>query len=141
MKRLSIYRQDPAPEQVQMAREFGTDAIELNLPETMREHLPLPAGYALSDDTGSLIKMAGCVLPHTDQWIGRGTAGPRAQRSLFWVLSGAVHIKVDGFGAAAMLAGDWVVFDHRREHMVLADGEWLGVAIQIAPIREKAGAA
>ena len=34
-----------------------------------------------------------------------------------------------------MKAGDWVTFDHRREHMVLGSKQWLAAAWQLKPVR------
>ena len=85
---------------------------------------------------GCLIKMNRCVMPHSDQWLGGWDSRPRKQRSFFWVLKGKVFFKSDGYEHIEMSAGDWVVFDHRREHMVLADAAWLGAAWQMRPVHK-----
>lgn len=135
MKTLDIHHKKPSKSHLIVAREHGGDSLDEKPPGEFYNGAPEVPGFERAEN-GCLIKMDRCVMPHTDHWLQDFGRGPRMQRSLFWVLEGNVQFKVDGARHIEMGAGDFVVFDHRREHMVLADGEWLGAAWQLQPCRK-----
>ena len=129
MKRLDVHRCKVSEQHLRMVEDLGSDSLDANAPDEFYVDGPLLPGSERVED-GSLISVTGNISPHTDTWLGRGN--PRKQRSLFWLIKGAVQMKVDGYKHVEMRAGDFVVFDHRMEHLVMADGAWLGAAWQIS---------
>jgi hypothetical protein len=135
LKTLDIHRQAVLPRHLAQAEEFGDDSLDSKPPESFYEGCPQVPGFDRAEP-GCLLAMCKCVMPHSDTWLGDWDRVPRVQRSFFWLLSGEVTFKVDGYAHRQMQAGDWVVFDHRREHMVLADDYWRGAAWQLRASRK-----
>ena len=133
MKQLSVHQCRPSPSHLRLASQFGGKDLEQMDCETaaaFHRHTPEAPGFVRAEP-GCLIKMRGNVIPHVDTWLGDFRQKPRVQRSLFWVLRGWVMFKVHGLQSLSMFAGDWVLFDHRREHLVMSDGRWMGAAWQM----------
>jgi len=132
---MGICRHAVLPKHLAQAEEFGDETLDSNPPESFYDGCPQVPGFERAEP-GILLAMRGCVMPHTDMWLGRWDRRPRKQRSFFWLLAGKVTFKIDGFAHRPMAPGDWVIFDHRREHMVLADDDWLGAAWQLRASRK-----
>jgi mannose-6-phosphate isomerase-like protein (cupin superfamily) len=122
----------PSEHHIGLAEEFGRDSLDNPPPDEFYPGSPELAGLDRAEP-GCLMAMDRCVDPHVDTWLGDWRRPPRKQRTFFWVLQGRVCFKVDGDKHLQMQPGDWVVFDHRREHMVLANTKWLGAAWQLTP--------
>ena len=131
MKTLKTETHTPSRHHIVLAAKFGNDFLDAPAPEEFFNGSPQVTKYERAE-SGILIKIKGCVKPHTDNWMVAHGRIPKTQRSLFWVLKGTPIFKVDGFEAIGMRPGDFVIFDHRIEHMVLADGSWMGAAWQMA---------
>lgn len=135
MKTMDIHRHAVLPRHLAHAEEFGDDTLDSKPPESFYDGCPDVPGFERAEP-GCLLAMSKCVMPHTDPWLGDCDRVPRTQRSFFWLLSGEVTFKVDGFAHRPMKPGEWVIFDHRREHMVLANADWRGVAWQLRASRK-----
>ncbi len=122
---------------VDKARKYGDDSFGATL-DTMKQEifklLPdvTPFGYEVSH--GSAIMLSGLVYvgPHTDPSVGV----LNTSHSVFGLLSGGKNLQlfVRGNGkwdVTQMVPGDWVLFEDDKEHMVLADTKWTGVAVQV----------
>ena len=122
---------------VYMARKYGDKAFDATL-DTMKQEifklLPdvAPFGYEVSH--GSAIMLSGlvCVGPHTDPSVGV----LNTSHSVFGLLSGGKNLQLfvrdnDKWDVTQMRPGDWVLFEDDKEHMVLADTKWTGVAVQV----------
>ena len=135
MKTLESHHCKPTAKHRKLARKNGDESLDQMMPTEFYAGCPDVPGYERAE-IGCLMRVRGCVMPHTDNWLGDFGAGPRHQRSFFWMLAGKVHFKQDGAKSTVMYAGDWLVFDHRREHMVLSDnGLWMGAAWQLRPTK------
>jgi hypothetical protein len=132
MKTLEIHNCTPTARHVSLVEQHGTDTLDQTPVADFYPACPEADGYERAE-YGCLIRISGCVRAHTDTWLGDWDKCPRKQRSVFWLLQGELQFKVDGAKAIDMRSGDWVLFDHRREHMVLTDEEWLGAAWQVRP--------
>ena len=136
MKILELNRFKPSSRHVKLAYAHGSETLDDKPPQEFYEGCPLVSGFEIAEP-GCLIKMRRCVMPHCDQWLGDWGSRPRKQRSFFWVLKGEVVFKSDGYKHLEMSSGDWVVLDHRREHMVLSNSKWLGAAWQLRQVRKR----
>jgi len=48
---------------------------------------------------------------------------------MFWLLRGNLWIQA-GADAQEMSSGDWVLFDDTVNHCVVAEKQWVGIAVQ-----------
>ena len=92
---------------------------------------PLPEGWHYALDTAIALKLKGRCDPHRDDFMGTGPAAAHA--SLFWLFSDSSKrpsaLMVED-QAQDMRAGQWVLFEDQKLHAFLADGTWVGVAVQ-----------
>lgn len=107
-------------------------------------HIPAYSGWKMF---GSILLKLKNVEPHEDPWTGPTTisvkrgvfhrSSPRARRAVFWVLDAGKNAKhglwfgTEGSKPIKMKTNDYVVFDDRRLHWVIADNFWLGVSAQM----------
>ena len=121
----------PFKRHIDCAMKYGDGFLSEPPPYSFYKDSPVIDGWERGEP-GILIYMHGCVWPHTDEWTGFGGLRSSAkQLTLFWLLKGKVTFKVDGEKHVNMVRGDYVVFDHRKEHMVFAKGMWCGAAWQL----------
>lgn len=111
------------------ADESFTRYISVSLDE-----LPAPPdGWELNLDTTIALKLRGYCDPHRDDYQGRGPAGT-PHLNLFWLVSDTSRrlssLMVEGM-SVRMKPGDWAVFDDAQLHAFLADGTWMGLAVQM----------
>ena len=109
------------------------ESFTRNVALTADELPPAPEGWVMDQDTLIAVKLRGYCDPHTDEFLGRG-APDTAHKSLFWLVSDTSKrrskLMADGT-YLDMLPGDWAVFDDSQLHAFLADGTWVGVAVQM----------
>lgn len=122
---------------VDRARKYGDDSFAVLLDTTKQEIFKLlpdvtPFGYEVS--YGSAIMLSGlvCVGPHTDTSVGI----LKTRHAVFGLLSGGKNLQLfvrdnDEWVITRMRPGDWVLFEDHKEHMVLADTKWTGIAVQV----------
>jgi hypothetical protein len=129
MKKLIVYNKEPKHRHVKICKKYGDDNLMENIPNEFYAGIPKIKGF-VRYETGTLMMMDHSISPHTDTWIYR-YGNPRMQRTIFWMLCGSVIFKVDGYESTTMTCGDYVIFDHRHEHMVFAYELWLGASWQV----------
>ncbi len=95
--------------------------------------LPIPpAGWKYHLDTAVGVKLKGYCDPHEDPFFGDGD--PKSHRSVFWLLSDTSrrtsHLIANG-QSASLQPNQWAFFDDADMHAFLADGTWIGLAVQL----------
>lgn len=122
---------------VSLVREKGNDTFAIKL-DTLDEEIfnLLPNvsrfGYEVSHKSGVMLANLVCVEPHTDPSVGRLDTS----HAVFGLLSGGKNLQLfvrdnDEWVITRMRPGDWVLFEDHKEHMVLADTKWTGIAVQV----------
>jgi hypothetical protein len=111
-----------------VADESFTRTISLDPAE-----LPsLPGGWKYELETAIGLKIKEFCDPHSDEYHGRGE--PSQTASFFWLFRDSSHRQtylVAGENNLRMNAGDWAVFDDGRQHALMAQGTWKGIAVQV----------
>ena len=134
-------RQLPTPAQKRMVRAVADDSFMNSLPKDIGN---VPCGDRWRHDvtTGITLRMRS-VDPHKDDWVG---CGPRPLRyaAVFWLVdmprySLPIILQV-GAVIHKMVPGDYVIFDDRVLHSVVAHNVWYGCAYQVRPIAARAKA-
>lgn len=136
-KSLKIATRHKPRKLVDKARKYGGGSFDALLDTTKQEIFKLlpditPFGYEVSH--GSAIMLSGlvCVGPHTDTSVGI----LKTCHAVFGLLSGGKNLQLfvrdnDEWVITRMRPGDWVLFEDHKEHMVLADTKWTGIAVQV----------
>ena len=88
--------------------------------------LPTIPSWSPDRHTNTCLRLRN-VEPHTDDFIGLGR--PKTWRGMFWLLRGNLWIQA-GADAQEMSSGDWVLFDDTVNHCVVAEKQWVGIAVQ-----------
>ena len=127
---------------VNMARKYGDDSFGAScdtMDEDLSKLLPdvIPSGFQVSHHSAIMLSGLVCVGPHTDPSVGI----LKTRHSMFGLLSGGKNLKLyvrdnGRWSVFKMSPGDWVVFEDGKEHMVLADTAWSGIAIQVKKVNE-----
>ena len=122
---------------VSMVRERGNDSCGVALDTTNKEIFNLlpnvtPFGFEASHDSGIMLANLVCVDPHTDPSVGL----LHTSHSVFGLLAGGKDLRLfvrnnDEWIVTKMRPGNWVLFEDCKEHMVLAESKWCGVAFQV----------
>jgi hypothetical protein len=89
-------------------------------------HMPNISGWMPAPETNVCLRTKN-VHPHEDTFVGDGSR--KNWRNVFWLLDGDLWIQV-AKAAQHMRSGDWVLFDDRTMHCVIADRKWTGIAVQ-----------
>ena len=148
----------PTKAQLAEIRRSADDSFCSSAEPSFMSNFPYvwPGSQRWSFDTDSpvLLKLKN-VEPHDDPWAGRHKSNfdfdnppagwnesgePLERLAIFWVLTIANrprHTSIIHFGCGSdfekLKAGDFVVFDDRIPHWVMADMLWHGASIQLAP--------
>lgn len=113
-------------------RAVADDSFGAQLPVRVEELPPLPAGWTYDLSTLTALRLKGNCDPHADMYVG-DRDDIVEHHSLFWLLEDSSRRRssvMAGGEAAPMLPDDWVFFDDAKIHALLADGTWMGLAIQ-----------
>lgn len=101
--------------------------------EISESELPCaPEGWEYQVSTAIGLKLKGYCEPHEDTYLGPGER--QEHRSLFWLLSDTSRRRsylIANGTSARMAPGTWAFFDDSRMHAFLADGTWVGLAVQL----------
>ena len=97
-----------------------------------------PNGFDMPCFPGWVVDpLSGCALeirnvdPHTDDWVGKNPP-PRRRAAIFWLMRSSSHIWLQvGNDAVYMNQWDYVLFDDRKMHSVIARQTWVGCAYQV----------
>jgi len=104
-------------------RHFEISEAELRVP---------PEGWRYQLSTAIALKLKGYCDPHNDPYLGEGNE--EIHRSVFWLFSDTSkrpsHLIANGM-SVQMIPGSWAFFDDSQMHAFLADGTWIGLAIQL----------
>lgn len=95
---------------------------------------PAPEGWAFDLGTAIAVKLRGYCDPHQDAYAGGREVA--SHRSFFWLISDTSRRTSKLIAEAEsreMSPGDWAIFDDSKMHAFLADGTWIGVAVQMVP--------
>ena len=92
-------------------------------------------GYDLSHNSGVMLAGMVYVEPHEDMPVGDLVTS----KAIFGLLSGGKNFKLfvrngEDWDFRDMVPGAWVLFEDHKEHMVMSDTPWCGVAIQVKEI-------
>ena len=134
-------RQAPTPAQRRIVRVVADDSFMSSLPKDIGD---VPCGDMWRHDVSSGITLRmRSVDPHKDDWVGGGPR-PRRYAAVFWLVdmsrySLPIILKV-GAVIHKMVPGDYVIFDDRVLHSVVAHNVWYGCAYQVRPIEAMAKA-
>ena len=116
---------------LQRVKAVADESFTCTVTLTVDDLPPLPEGWHYALDTAIALKLKGRCDPHRDDFMGAGPAAAHA--SLFWLLSdtskrpSALMVEDQ---SQDMRAGQWVLFEDQKLHAFLADGTWVGVAVQ-----------
>ena len=92
--------------------------------------MPCFPGWEVDPLSGIALKIRN-VEPHTDDWVGKNPL-PRRRASIFWLMRSRDHIWLHvGNDAVRMEPFDYVLFDDRKMHSVIARQTWVGCAYQV----------
>ena len=114
----------------------GTDDFCSSIGLGLEDLPPAPEGWAYDLGTAIALKIKGNVEPHTDDFTGSGYHDVSSHRSLFWLAKHTSYKPAYLFADtthAGMKPNDWVVFDDAQTHAFMADGTWVGLAVQLKP--------
>ena len=115
----------------QRVKAVADESFTRTVTLTVDDLPPLPEGWHYALDTAIALKLKGRCDPHRDDFMGTGPAAAHA--SLFWLFSDSSKrpsaLMVED-QAQDMRAGQWVLFEDQKLHAFLADGTWVGVAVQ-----------
>ena len=129
---------EPTPAQRRMIREHGDDQFMGRLPADFGR-VPMFEGWAPDAESMVAMKMR-CVGPHKDGWVG-SHPDPRRYLSVFGLTKAPIgtdfHLHVRN-EQIRMTAGQWVLFNDRLMHSVVAHRLWHGVAYQMRPTGDDA---
>lgn len=94
-----------------------------------------PFGYEISHNSGVMLSGLVYVEPHDDMPVGDLITG----KAIFGLLSGGKNFKLfvrngKEWDIKNMVPGEWVLFEDAKEHMVMSETPWCGVAIQVKEI-------
>lgn len=94
-----------------------------------------PFGYEISHNSGAMLAGMVYVEPHDDMPVG----DLMTSKAIFGLLSGGKNFKLfvrngKDWNIRNMVPGQWVLFEDRKEHMVMSETPWCGVAIQVKEI-------
>lgn len=91
-----------------------------------------PHGWEYQLSTAIALKLKGYCDPHDDTYLGPGEE--QEHRSLFWLLADTSrrpsYLIANGT-YIRMEPGSWAFFDDSQLHAFLADGTWIGLAVQL----------
>lgn len=96
------------------------------------EFCPLPKGYVYDYQTAIRLKMRN-VEPHTDFQLNDTPEGYEYAGSVFCAMTMRcpyIYLQV-GESYVKLSKGQWVMFDDRILHSVIAEKEWSGVSVQV----------
>lgn len=101
--------------------------------EIAESELPAPPeGWQYQFFTAIALKLKGYCDPHDDTYLGEGDE--EVHRSVFWLLSDTSkrpsYLIANGT-SVRMSPDSWAFFDDSQMHAFLADGTWIGLAIQL----------
>lgn len=120
---------------ISRCKHFGDSLFTSPFNDKDYEYLPKFDNYEYSINSAILLTDLVYVEPHKDGSVGN----LETHLSIFSLLSGGKNMKLllkhkDSWKTFNMNVGDWVVFNDRIEHMVLAETKWSGIAIQVKEI-------
>ena len=95
-------------------------------------------GYEVSHNSAVMFAGLVYVEPHTDPVVG----DLETTKAVFGLLSGGKNFKLfvrngEDWNIKSMVPGEWVLFEDGKEHMVMSDTPWSGVAFQVKEIDEE----
>ena len=114
----------------------GTDDFCSSVGLALEDLPPAPEGWSYDLGTAIALKIKGNVEPHTDDFTGSNYHDVLSHRSLFWLAKHTSYKPAYLFADAShvrMNPNDWVVFDDAQSHAFMADGTWVGLAVQLRP--------
>jgi hypothetical protein len=127
----TVDHRDPDPALLRAVRRRADASFMQSLDDLTPDLLPQIPGYRPHLPSKCCLKMRN-VEPHRDDWQDpcalRGRRPP-PYRAMFWLLQGQLHLQVSD-DAVTLYPGNWVLFDDRRLHCVVADRQWIGLAVQ-----------
>ena len=127
----TVDHQTPDPALLRAVHRRADASFMQSLDDLTPDLLPQIPGYRPELASNCCLKMRS-VEPHRDDWQGnpalRGRRKPE-YRAMFWLLQGQLHLQVSD-DAVTLYPGNWVLFDDRRLHCVVADRQWIGLAVQ-----------
>jgi len=127
----TVDHQTPDPALLRAVRRIADDTFAPSLGVLTAEMLPQIPGYRPHLPSNCCLKMRN-VEPRRDHWQDpcalRGRRPP-PYRAMFWLLQGQLNLQVSD-DAVTLYPGNWVLFDDRRLHCVVADRQWVGLAVQ-----------
>ncbi len=115
-------------------RKIADSTFMSYLDNLTAEMLPQIPGYRPHLPSNCCLKMRS-VEPHRDDWQDTQRTRPRLYRALFWLMQGYMHLQVSD-DDVTLYSGNWVLFDDRRLHCVVADRQWIGLAVQYVRCRQ-----
>jgi hypothetical protein len=127
---------------VSIVKERGDESFCMFFDTTIEDNFKLlpdveSHGYKISHNSAIMLSGLVCVDPHTDFSVG----DLDTKHAIFGLLSGGKNLRLlvrgeRGWNITRMSPGDWVIFEDGKEHMVLADTAWSGIAIQVKKVNE-----
>ena len=124
----------PIPKPLRLLVEKQADESFCSTVSVDPAQLPaLPQGWEYAPETAVALKLKGYCEPHSDDFMGNGEA-PAKHASLFWLFKDtsrrASHLMA-GNQSCPLSPGQWALFDDSLLHAFLAEGVWIGLAIQV----------
>lgn len=123
------------PRLLVQAAKNGDNSFAESIDYPLYELIPEIEDYEQTETGIALYGMIN-VEPHTDAYVGNGGGRTIA---MFGLMSGGKNFNLlvrNGvyWDIIKMKPGDWVLFDDKQEHMVMAESVWSGIAIQLKEI-------
>lgn len=114
-------------------RAVADDSFASSCPMDEAELPPLSDGWLYDMGSLTMLMIKGNVEPHTDPFVSN-KRDYEARASIFWLLADrskkASHLVADG-EAVDLSPGEWALFEDAKLHAFMAQGVWVGVAIQV----------
>ena len=139
-KAIRIATQHKPRKLVSLVKEKGDESFCSHLDTSIEDNFKLlpdveSHGYKISHDSAIMLSGLVCVDPHTDFPVGT----LNTKHAVFGLLSGGKNLRLlvrneRGWNVTRMSPGDWVIFEDGKEHMVLADTAWSGIAVQLKKV-------
>jgi hypothetical protein len=122
--------QKPTAAELRAVKAVADDSFCTNAPSHVVPPCPAPWKF---DRLTSIALRLKTVEPHTDDWSGSFSNKPRSYAAVFWLMhvndNDCIYLQI-GNTAERLRAGDFVVFDDRIMHSVVARHTWIGCAYQ-----------
>jgi hypothetical protein len=119
-------RLNPPPIFLRAVSRVADESFGRSVSGDLISNMPEINGWMPAPETNVCLRTKN-VHPHEDTFVGDGSR--KNWRNVFWLLDGDLWIQV-AKAAQHMRSGDWVLFDDRTMHCVIADCKWTGIAVQ-----------